>query len=203
MAPLPSFTEQLLSSNPDGWKAATQSPFLRAAASGTLSKKNLGAWLANDRLYIHAYVKAAGRLLSLVNLPEVLPDEVTVEMQLVDWICDALAAIRKEERWFTDSARRYGLEVDLATDGNQPSRVRDDAKLPGLVMFEKLFGSVQSAGEGGPPAAQPWLEGAIILWGTERVYLEAWSWAKAQVPDDASGSAFENDADGGASRKEL
>src|SRR3569833_3361569 len=148
MAPLPSFTEQLLSSNPDGWKAATQSPFLRAAASGTLSKKNLGAWLANDRLYIHAYVKAAGRLLSLVNLPEVLPDEVTVEMQLVDWICDALAAIRKEERWFTDSARRYGLEVDLATDGNQPSRVRGGAGRPGRGGGGERGGAGRAAGEG-------------------------------------------------------
>src|SRR3569833_3331451 len=89
MAPLPSFTEQLLSSNPDGWKAATQSPFLRAAASGTLSKKNLGAWLANDRLYIHAYVIAAGRLLTHKNKPKNKPNKKTEKKQQNDKICDA------------------------------------------------------------------------------------------------------------------
>lgn len=46
----------------------------------------------------------------------------------------------------------------------------------------------------------PWLEAAVVYWGTEKCYLDAWSWAKAQltVQEDPS-----KDADGGAVRKEF
>ncbi len=203
MAQLWSLTEKLLSSNPRTWEAATQSPFLRAAADGHLSKQALGTWLANDRLYIHAYVQGAAWLLSLVELPQLFPREETTEMQLVDWVCDALSAIRKEERWFIDATKRYGLEQDLETDDGDPSRVKDEAKLPGLLKFEKLFASVKGSAEGARFHTKPWLEGAVILWGTERVYLEAWRWAKEQQPKDTDSSEFVHDVDGGASRKEL
>ncbi|KLU89172.1 hypothetical protein MAPG_08146, partial [Magnaporthiopsis poae ATCC 64411] len=47
-----------------------------------------------------------------------------------------------------------------------------------------------------------WLEAAVVLWGTERVYLDAWSWARARQPL-ARGTGEQEDADGGAVKKEF
>lgn len=82
-------TSHLLNIDRPAFTAATQCPFLAAAGQGRLSKSTLGTWLANDRLYIHAYVKAAGRTLSTINLPQAIPQTDTEaaapETQLVDW----------------------------------------------------------------------------------------------------------------------
>jgi len=211
-----SLTEHLLSTYQKEHQAATQHPFLLAAAEGRLSKDVLGKWLANDRLYIHSYIRAAGKLLSSLDLPQTVPrNGEAPETQLVDWLIEALGAVRKEERLFIDVAHRYKLDVDLgfstASTGEATSFDRD-AKLPGLVMIEDIFSQItQSSADQRVQAARlsdlptstliPWLEGAVTFWGTERCYLDAWSWARAKEslgggPKDAS-----EDADGGALRR--
>lgn len=204
-----SLTEHLLESNQASYKAATQSPFLLAAAEGRLSKKPLGRWLANDRLYIHGYIKAAGRVLDAVDMDQTLPaagaatHEPSPETELVDWVVETLVGLRREERMFADVAHRYGLDLALDPSPEEPRRVLQSAKLPGLVQFEALFASVFPRG-GGDAAANPdtgpiWLEAAVVLWGTERVYLDSWSWARARQPL----ARQEEDADGGAVKKEF
>ena len=64
-----SLTQQLLTSDEQGYKKATQSEFLRLAGEGKASKELPGRWLANDRLYIHSYCRALGRLLSFLRYP--------------------------------------------------------------------------------------------------------------------------------------
>lgn len=220
-----SLTEHLLSLSPEAYKAATQAPFLLAAAEGRLPKDVLGVWLANDRLYIHSYIRAAGKVLAFLELPVTVPkDEAeSAEIKFVDWIVEALVGVRREERFFTEVAGRYGLEINLETrrpigpaeprPGTMPPRtleVVDGGKLPGLVMIEEVFGSVGSSisevgtsatGRLTTPAVLPWLEAAVMFWGTERCYLDAWSWAKTQQP--VAGSEAREDADGGALRKEF
>jgi thiaminase len=220
-----SLTEHLLSLVPEEYKSATQSPFLLAAGQGTLPKETLSKWLANDRLYIHAYVKAAGQLLHSIDLPQHVPEQEAVETQLVDWLIDALAAVRKEERLFIDVAERYGLGLDLVTpvvgtkaleSGTSKPAVAEDAKLPGLVAIEKIFASVappprapgsfsasSSAASTNNPTLLPWLEGAVVFWGTERCYLDAWSWARSKQGLAHASGKKEEDADGGALRKEF
>ncbi len=212
-------TEHLLSTSANEYTAATQAPFLVAAAEGRLSKKTLGQWLANDRLYIHAYIRAAGGLLSSVDLPQTVPTVEVPETQLVDWLIEALAAVRKEERLFIDVAERYGLGVNLAArtvshGGFETTQVGEESKIPGLTMIEDVFASIpgrsshpsgfNAVSSDGPaaPVQIPWLEGAILLWGTERVYLDAWSYAKSKQPSFGRSSVNE-DADGGALRKEF
>lgn len=195
-----SFTKSLLKKHPDAFRAATQSEFLRAGAEGKLSKETLGHWLGNDRLYIHAYIRGLGRVLSFLKIPAVVNGEPqdkdhppSRETRLLDWAVDALVNIRREEKFFVDTAAKYGIDINLPAD--ERGNVFADAKLDGLRKFEGLFDSI------GSTAINPnWFEAAIIFWGTEKCYLEAWSWAKSQLDESKDGS---DDQDGGALRKEF
>lgn len=206
-----SLTEHLLTKFQDDFTKATQHPFLLAAAEGRLPKDVLGRWLSNDRLYIHSYIRAAGKLLANIDLPQAVPESESSETQLVDWLIEALAAVRKEERLFIEVADRYDLDIELGTEDvahTTTFKFPDDAKLPGLVMIEAIFAEVGqsqagfTAAELPPTVPLPWLEGAVTFWGTERCYLDAWSWAKSKQ----SPSGWFNpkkDADGGALRNEF
>lgn len=201
-------TSHLLALDTPAFKAATQSPFLAAAGAGRISKTTLGKWLANDRLYIHAYIKATGRALATIILPQTITaSSPSPETQLIDWLLTTLTELRREERLFIDVAERYGLEIDLETEikkeaGRMVQRVPGSAKNAGLVRFEMLFGllMLRPAPSGDTETPLPWLEAAIVFWGTERVYLDAWTWAKGKQIGSSSG---EEDEDGGALRKEF
>ncbi|KAK0620526.1 hypothetical protein B0T14DRAFT_497039 [Immersiella caudata] len=201
-----SLTSHLLSAFPTEYTTATQHPFLLAAAEGRLPKDVLSKWLANDRLYIHSYIRAAGKLLSSIDLPQTVPKTEAPETQLVDWLIEALAGVRREEKFFIDVAGKYGLGVDL---GVGTESVGEGAKLPGLVMIEGIFGEIIAQKEGftaaelPPSDPLPWLEGAVTFWGTERCYLDAWSWAKSKQALAGSGPDAREDADGGALRNEF
>ncbi|KAJ4011507.1 hypothetical protein NW752_008510 [Fusarium irregulare] len=189
-----SLTQQLLASDEQAYKKATQSEFLRLAGNGKASKDILGRWLANDRLYIHSYCRGLGRLLSFLQYPDTVqqnakPDS---ETQLLDWIVAALVNIRREEKFFINTAFEYGMNINLET---KDGKVQSSAKLEGLRRWEALYASVAP----NEKEVLPWLEAAVIYWGTEKCYLDAWSWAKAQL-DDSDGT---KDADGGAVRKEF
>ncbi|KAK1749535.1 hypothetical protein QBC47DRAFT_455789 [Echria macrotheca] len=193
----------------DEYEAATQHPFLLAAAQGRLPKEALGRWLSNDRLYIHSYIRAAAKLLGSIDLPQSVSDHETHETQLVDWLIEALAAVRKEERLFIDVADRYGLSIELGPSISSNAASTQSLKLPGLVMIEDIFSSVGrpqvskgwfSTKELPPSSPIPWLEGAVTFWGTEKCYLDAWTWAKNKQPH---GSTARDDADGGALRQEF
>ncbi|KAK4170059.1 hypothetical protein QBC43DRAFT_307076 [Cladorrhinum sp. PSN259] len=204
-----SLTAHLLSTNSSLFASATQHPFLLAAAHGTLPKDTLSRWLANDRLYIHSYIRAAGKLLESIELPIQTgssPSETeSFEIQLVDWLIEALVAVRREERMFLDVSERYGLSLEL---GSSEIGVAAGGKLPGLVIIQEAFKNIVPAKqelstrsvEGTEPKRLPWLEGAVTFWGTERCYLDAWSWAKANEPESKD---VREDADGGALRKEF
>lgn len=213
-------TSHLLALEPPAFKAATQSPFLAAAGTGRLPKATLGTWLANDRLYIHAYIKAAGRTLAIIDLPQTTATTITTtttapETKLVDWLLTTLTELRREERLFIDVAAQYGLRIDLETDiseegGRDVRRVPGAVKSAGLVMFERLFGSLHPAASVDRSVPLPWLEAAVVFWGTEIVYLTAWTWAggqqqqqQQQQPEGDGGGEGEYDADGGALRKEF
>ncbi|KAK3339523.1 hypothetical protein B0H65DRAFT_476726 [Neurospora tetraspora] len=166
-------TEHLLTTYGYEFQAATQHPFLVAAAKGELPKDVLSRWLANDRLYIHSYIRAAGKLLSTIDLPQKIPaprqdgsepEPEQWETQLVDWLIEALGAVRREERMFIEVAERYGLTIDLtspAATANSVSTststsvehhlhapaanvltIPDDQKLPGLLQICELFSTI-------------------------------------------------------------
>lgn len=205
-----SLTKALVASDPDRFRRATQSTFLKHAAQGTLHKDTLGRWLANDRLYIHGYIRAAGHLLSILPLPETVSTDVEASHQhgsdpaskLLAWTVDALVNIQREERFFVETARRYGISVNLPAD--EEGRVASSAKSEGLRRFEALFDGLllprrPSEGQTGSPRLA-WLESAVVFYGTEKCYLEAWTWAKSHLEPGKDGSG---DEDGGAVRNEF
>ncbi|KAL2267175.1 hypothetical protein VTJ83DRAFT_4452 [Remersonia thermophila] len=234
-----SLTGHLLSTQAELFKSATQHPFLLAGAEGRLSKIDLGRWLANDRLYIHSYLRAAARLLASLEFPRHVSGpgakgKEPYETRLADWLIEALVAIRREERLFLDVAARYGLGIEVAEVIPVPAPTLDvppvlpvaqlpvhaaaaaAAKVPGLKLMEEVvFASVASTssaaavtsatapGSSGtaPLPLLPWLEGAVTFWGTERCYLEAWTWARDHA--ETVGRDVADDADGGALRKEF
>lgn len=188
-----SFTKVILKSEPEAFRRATQSEFLRLGAEGTLPKEILGKWLGNDRLYIHAYIRGLGRTLSLLKPPQVTGNAPSRETRILDWLVRALVNIRREEKFFVETAEKFG--IDIALEADKKGIVADETKLEGLRRFETLFDSIGS----GKSISPPWVEAAIIFWGTEKCYLEAWTWAKSQLKEsDGSG-----DADGGALRNEF
>jgi hypothetical protein len=202
---MPSFTSSLLTSDTTAYTHATTSPFLTSAARGTTSKALLGRWLANDRLYIHAYIAGTGRLLPLLTLPPAAPSDGSAprdtSTRLLDWIVAALVNVRREEGFFLETAHRYGLDVNLpgaaALHSSSTAAEFAAAKLEGLRRWEALFGSIAAGPEGQP---LPWLEGAVIFWGTEVCYLDAWTGVKNAL--DPAGDAAK-DADGGALRADF
>lgn len=209
-----SLTSHLVSLDKRAYEAATRAPFLKAAGQGRVNKTALGTWLANDRLYVHAYIKAAGRALASIDLPQSTATPTppggpaSSTPQLVDWLCDTLVALRREDHLFVDVAGRYDIPIDLEVEEGSSEilpRVHDTAKIPGLVMFERLFGSLtvpmSATREDGSPPLLPWLEAAVVFWGTEQVYSDAWTWAKTCQQLNAGDA--DADADGGALRKEF
>ncbi|KAK1717461.1 hypothetical protein CaCOL14_004311 [Colletotrichum acutatum] len=206
------FTTNLLTSHKTLYRASTTATFLAAAARGQVPKPILGRWLANDRLYIHAYIKGAGRFLALLDLPDVVesssrhdvsghdagddtsaPETKPVTERLLSWLIDALVNVRREEKFFIDVAARFGIDVNLPTGSTPASesgsrsdrRVKDEDKNAGLLAFERLFTSIATTLPHG--VLLPWLAPAVLFWATEKCYLEAWSGAKDMLP--SSGSA--------------
>uniref|UniRef100_L2FJI1 Transcription regulator n=1 Tax=Colletotrichum fructicola (strain Nara gc5) TaxID=1213859 RepID=L2FJI1_COLFN len=164
------FTEDLIASDPEGYRLATQSPFLTAAAAGTCPKSHLSYWLSNDRLYIHSYIRGAGRLLSTVHLPDLVPDDLTTPQKLIIWLTDALCNINRELRFFYTTAAEYILTLDLpAKDGV----VEPTAKLEGLHRF------------GSPRASRP-------ARGSCRGSRARMRWTCKDGSDDSDGGALRN-----------
>ncbi|KAF2261079.1 heme oxygenase-like protein [Lojkania enalia] len=196
-----SLTSHLLTLHTTQFTRATQSAFLQRAANGSLPKTTISHWLANDRLYMRGYIQLTGELLRILQLPsQPIPSSSLdpIEIRLLDWLVGALVNIRREERFFIDVAERYGLDLDLSGGGG---KVAEEKKIEGLRRFEKLFGALTTGQKGAD--VLPWLEGVVVFWATERVYFEAWSWAKRQAEVESNERDISKDEDGGAMRKEF
>lgn len=155
-------------------------------------------------------------MIAELDLPIAASEAEAPETQLVDWLIEALAGVTREDKLFLDVARRYGLDIDLEVHhpvsdevpSNDAMVINEAAKLPGLVMIEKMFGEVGKPAEVSvegmkTPTILPWLEAAVLFFGTEKCYLDAWSWAKDwQLVHDKEDQARQDD-DGGALRKEF
>ncbi|KAF2004506.1 heme oxygenase-like protein [Amniculicola lignicola CBS 123094] len=203
MSSAPTLTSHLLKLNTAQFTHATQSPFLHHAASGSLPKSTISHWLANDRLYMRGYIALTGQLLRILQLPAKpvhSKSQDPTEIRLVDWLVDALVNIRREERFFIDVAEKYGLDLDL-TGGSECGEVAEEKKIQGLKRFEALFESL--TGDKRTSSFLPWLEGVVVFWATEKVYFEAWSWAKRKAEETRGETDPTNDADGGAMRVEF
>jgi len=157
-----SLTDTLLESEPLAFERATHHPFLRAAGDLALQYSTLLSWLAQDRLYTHAYVNFIGCLLSKIKLSSDGIISSTLEGRIVIMLGDALNNILREITLFD---KILGSEhVSNITDSVEP-RPRTE------VYTNMLRESVH------PQSSL--LVDLTILWGTEKCYLEAWRYAKS------------------------
>ena len=189
-------TTHLLAINHQQLLRVTRHPFLERAAKGTLPKPLIAQWLANDRQYIEGYLSTLKNTLNLIrstykstSTSDAEPD---IETRLMAWLEAGIQNGEREINFFQEVADIY--KIDFA-----PSPLQENIKSEGLRRYEVLFNSVASQQ---PNSFIPWLEGAILLWSTEKVYYEAWSWARRQ-DTQASPRSYDNDMDGGAMRREF
>jgi thiaminase len=187
-------TTHLLSTSPHptSLRLATQPPFLRAAGLGQIPKPLLSAYLSQDRLYQHAYVRLVGQLLSKIRFDSPASSD-RLARKITNTLIDALVGIRNELDFFEAVAAKYGFALASGGAAAGPT--------PMTRAYTDFFASVSSPGSS-------LLEGLVALWATEKCYLEAWRWAKSFAPateDSSTGNSasYAQDADGGATRQEL
>ena len=112
--------------------------------------------------------------------------------------------IEKELEFFAKTARGYGLDLSAkGVAGTEGFRAR-----PATERYVRLFRSFEERGgeaggkeEDGDGLASRILDGLVLLWATERCYLDAWSWAGSFYDRDAVDTGA--DLDGGALRKDF
>lgn len=189
-------TRHLLSINHEQLLRATRHPFLALAANGTLSKPVIAHWLANDRQYLQGYIGVISSTLNLLrdqkNFLATTDTVPRIEARLVAWLESALQNGDREIRFFQEVADIYHIDI-----GSAP--LNEKAKIEGLRRYETLFTSLTSQQI---QSFLPWLEGATLLWATEKVYYDAFSWARRQSAQSLP-RGYNHDQDGGAMRREL
>ncbi|KAF2624044.1 heme oxygenase-like protein, partial [Macroventuria anomochaeta] len=191
-------TTHLLSVSIPQFKRTTTAPFLARAATGQLPKALIAQWLANDRLYIQGYISLAESLVRIVKLTSSAATQANVESieaRLLLWLDAAIENVKREFEWFDEMTKSYNLVAPTPSSSQ---------KSLGVQRFEALFTQLSSQT---PNAFLPWLEGAVCLFSTEKVYYEAWSWARKQdrrrSASSMPGQDYSKDLDGGAMRKEF
>ncbi|CBY00959.1 hypothetical protein IAQ61_011864 [Plenodomus lingam] len=189
-------TTYLLSVNHQQFIRATRHPFLARAANGTLTKPVIARWLANDRQYLQGYISTSKNTLDLLNSQRkstrAAEGGSDIETRLIAWLESAVQNGEREIRLFQEVSDAYKIDI--------PSYpVTDEVKLEGLRRYETLFDTVASQP---PNAFIPWLEGAVLLWATEKAYYASFSWARRQ-DTHSSPKDYSNDQDGGAMRREF
>lgn len=188
-----SLTQALLDSTPEKFEAATQHPFLQRAGEGKLSKHKLSSWLSQDRLYAEAYVSFITSLIARVVLPYtfVTDKSKSLRWRILNLLTGCLTNIQNEIEFFTKTAQEYDLQLDVVENSNEsdyfgPNAITDQY----ITLFRSFHLDPQ----------QTLLEGLLILWATEKCYLEAWSHASTFLSKDGQGK---DDADGGALRNSF
>lgn len=170
--PPPSLTNNLLSSSPHELSLATKHPFLRIAGQGHLPKHTLSRWLSQDRLYAQSYIGFIGSLISRIDLPYVdIPDKSTsLRWRIVKCLTSALQNIHTELNFFSDTATKYGLNLQQASRADGVFTAE-----PATKQYIDLFRAFWT------DPSMSLLEGMVVLWATETVYLRSWNYAKSFI----------------------
>lgn len=164
---MPSLTHHLLTVDPQALKRTTTHPFLSTAATASLPREKLIHWLAQDRLYQHAYIAFLGCMLAHIGIPSGSERESSLEWRAADLCIDTLCMLRDEMRMFEDTAREEGFYEDICgVEANVQTRA-----------YQDLFAGATARG-------RPLVVGLVVLWGTEEAYLRSWKHAKARMEEE-------------------
>lgn len=157
-------TSYLLRLDPAAYTAATEQPFLVAAARDTLQTQPLLQWLLQDRHYAITYISFVSAILAKVNIPTTSDRTSTIYWDIVDTLIFSLTNIKTELETFDKVLKDdFGWSSDSEVEGSPITRV-----------YKDLF-----AGSSAPKASL--LEGLVVLWATERCYYDAWWYARNTI----------------------
>ncbi|KAI9716791.1 MAG: hypothetical protein M1812_005131 [Candelaria pacifica] len=189
---------------PTSFESATQTPFLRLAGQGNISKSLLSQWLTQDKLYALAYVRFIAGLLLKVRLEDFSNfesvsndhnhneldhgNDQTLSWRIATCLIGALQNIHREIEFFEDVGRRYGLQLETKD------------KAPNTEAYIALFDRMTTS--------STLMEGMIVLWATEKCYYSAWKYAASFLntptqEEQEQGETEKRDLDGGALRTEF
>ncbi|EXJ65319.1 hypothetical protein A1O7_01660 [Cladophialophora yegresii CBS 114405] len=176
----PSLTATLLASSSHQLTLATEHPFLRLAGQGQLPVATLSRWLSQDRLYAQSYIGFIGSLIARVDLPNtyVADKSTSLRWRLVQCLTSALQNIHTELAFFATTAATYGLDLEA------PSRGHMFAPDPATKQYMDLFRAFWT------DPSMSLLEGMVVLWATETVYLRAWTYARSFSNEVTSSSGL-------------
>ncbi|KAI1814073.1 heme oxygenase-like protein [Poronia punctata] len=195
----PSLTESLMSDSQidDLYKRTIRNGFLRLGGRGRLPRKTLSEWLSQDRLYAQAYARFIGGLISRLPLPtggeaDEPSTTKTLEWRILVLLQKALEGIIRELQLFEETAAKYNL--DLNTPGVGEFRFGPNATTQGYIQLLNSFAANAPA-----HPTRTLFDGLAVLWATEKVYLDSWTYAKEFQGPVGSGG----DQDGGAVREKF
>ena len=193
-------TSWLMERVAEGFRAATQCVFLRAAGEGAVGKEVLSQWVSQDRLYAQGYIRFVGQMLAKMRLPNTAGTG-TLQWRVTDILISGLTNVRRELGFFEDVGKRYELDLETPWQGEDTF-----GPTPTTKSYLDMFINASSAGTS-------LLEGMVALWATEKCYYAAWLYALHCTPkqphrrpnpgDQEPIDPLLSDADGGALRKEF
>jgi thiaminase len=165
MALKTSLSQHLRAIDAEALRRATEHPFLKSAAEGSLPQEHIVTWLAQDRLYALSYVTFMGQLLAKVPISTGRDRTSTLHWRITDCLINCLDNIRRELKLFEDVAKKHGW-IDKLHHTKPTAQTQ---------AYKDLF-----AGAG--QASSTLFRGMVALWATEKCYLLAWTHAKAHLP---------------------
>ncbi|KAF5368817.1 hypothetical protein D9758_003016 [Tetrapyrgos nigripes] len=162
------------------YKLATQNPFLLKAQH---SNDLLSFWLHQDRIYAaHAYPKFIGSLIAKIPFsntdsstststsnPEVGAEvraetkAETLNQRILRTLVFCLTNIINEVQFFDETAKKWNLSIDV---WKERKGTRDYTAEMARIASE---GSIE--------------DGLVFLWAMEKVYLDAWTYARENLED--------------------
>ncbi|WWC87521.1 uncharacterized protein L201_002411 [Kwoniella dendrophila CBS 6074] len=171
------FTNYLLDKYAEDFKKATTHPFLKTAGEGTIESEPLREWLKQDYLYAYVgYIKFASSLLSKLHLSPTASSitKTSNVSRSVEVLTFSLANVKRETDFFLETASKYGLGVfDNKQNQNKDKLLGEYNEITrSYVDFLHAIGGLGSIEEG-----------LTLLWGMEKAYYEAWSYAKSHYQD--------------------
>ncbi|ORY66469.1 uncharacterized protein BCR38DRAFT_340062 [Pseudomassariella vexata] len=187
------------------YRNATQSNYLRLAGQGKLPKDDLSKWLSQDRLYAQAYTRFIGGLISRLHLPMSSQRGTvdTLEWRVLAMLQGALEGIMTELQFFEKTAREYDLDLQACSACSSSQGATDFRPDDVTKRYIDLFDSFGGEAKKNAGAQHKSLiQGLVLLWATEKVYLDAWTYAKEQGGADAIANG-DDDLDGGALRRHF
>lgn len=174
---------------------AVNHPFLKAAGELTLEPDTLSEWLTQDRIYaLCGYPKFIAALILALPLSSTRHQQAS--QSLLGLLSFALSNIDREVGFFDSLGPKYGLDLEYSeprraeisnesTTSTSSSSRKALGKLQGSLVkpttkayVDLLIATGAEAGKNGGLE-----EALVLLWGMEKIYLMAWTYAKSQVPD--------------------